>query len=107
MIQSVLLHRECIDRREHRQQHDGYQYGAHTAAEAVGVRQDAHLSMDEEGTRAAAVTEIDLPATEVIPFEEPVLMNVNRPFTALIVDQTTDTVVFAAVVADPAGENAD
>ena len=71
------------------------------------VRQDARLSMDEEGTRAAAVTEIDLPATEVIPFEEPVLMNVNRPFTALIVDQTTDTVVFAAVVADPAGENED
>ena len=71
------------------------------------VFQDARLRIDEEGTSAAAVTEIDFPATEVLQLEEPILMNVDRPFVTLIVDKETDAVVFAAVIADLAGANAD
>ena len=65
------------------------------------------LDIDEEGTCAAAVTEIDFPATEALQLEEPILMNVDRPFVALIVDRETDAIVFAAVIADPVGANAD
>ncbi len=71
------------------------------------VCQNARLRIDEEGTSAAAVTEIELAAGEAAPIEEPVLMNVNRPFVVLIVDKETDTVVFAAAITDPAGMNAD
>ncbi len=72
------------------------------------VCQDARLMIDEEGTCAAAVTEIDIPlATEALQLEEPILMNVDRPFVALIVDRETDAIVFAAVIADPVGANAD
>ena len=71
------------------------------------VWQNARLRIDEEGTSAAAVTEIELAAGEAAPIEEPVLMNVNRPFVVLIVDKETDTVVFAAVITGPAGMNAD
>ena len=71
------------------------------------VCQDTRLRIDEEGTSAAAVTEIELAPGEAEPIEEPVLMNVNRPFVVLIVDKETDAVVFAAVIADLAGANAD
>ena len=71
------------------------------------VCQDTRLRIDEEGTSAAAVTEIELAPGEAEPIEEPVLMNVNRPFVVLIVDKETDAVAFAAVIADPAGMNAD
>ena len=71
------------------------------------VCQNARLRIDEEGTSAAAVTEIELAPGEAEPIEEPVLMNVNRPFVVLIVDKETYTVVFAAVITDPAGMNAD
>jgi len=70
------------------------------------VCQEARLRIDEEGTGAAAVTEIEMAPVEAEPVEEPVLMNVDRPFVALIVDKETNAVVFAAVIADPADANA-
>ncbi len=71
------------------------------------VCQDARLRIDEEGTSAAAVTEIEMAPAEAEPLEEPVLMNVNHPFVVLIVDKETNAVVFAAVITDPVGTNAD
>lgn len=71
------------------------------------VCQDARLRIDEEGTSAAAVTEIEMAPAEAEPLEEPVLMNVNHPFVVLIVDKETNAVVFAAVITDPVGINAD
>ena len=71
------------------------------------VCQETCLRIDEEGTSAAAVTEIEMAAAEAEPLEEPVLMNVNHPFVVLIVDKETNAVVFAAVITDPVGTNAD
>ncbi|MBQ6173492.1 MAG: hypothetical protein IJK28_02590 [Clostridia bacterium] len=67
------------------------------------VAQDVRLQIDEEGTRAAAVTEVLLPAEAALPPEEPVLMVLDRPFIVLIVDEETAAVCFAAVVTDPTG----
>ena len=67
------------------------------------VFQDVRIQIDEEGTRAAAVTQIDLAPSEAADEdrEPPIRMRLDRPFVALIVDEETETVCFAAVIADP------
>ena len=68
------------------------------------ILQDIRIQIDEEGTLAAAVTEIDLAAGEAYDPEPPILMRLDRPFVALIVDGETGTVCFAAVVMNPLGD---
>ena len=65
--------------------------------------QDVRIQIDEEGTRAAAVTQIDLAPSEAADEdrEPPIWMRLDRPFVALIVDTETETVCFAAVIANP------
>ena len=68
------------------------------------IVQDARLQIDEQGTWAAAVTMISMEEGAARPsFEEYVVMDVNRPFIALIVDQEAGAVIFAAVITNPAG----
>lgn len=59
-----------------------------------------HVSVDEEGTQAAAVTLAALigygPGTE-----EPVEMIADRPFLFLIVDEETESILFAGHVVSP------
>lgn len=64
------------------------------------VRQVAHISVDEAGTEAAAVTHMStvLGIGEEL---EPVEMIVDRPFLFFIVDMTTRTVLFAGRMLRP------
>jgi serpin B len=66
------------------------------------VQQKDFVEVDEEGTEAAAVTEIYClaalpPKTPPPPFK----MIVDRPFVFLICDAFTDTIIFLGAVIDP------
>lgn len=65
------------------------------------VLQKARLQMDEEGTKAAAATVAGMTAMGMINPEDVVEFNMNRPFVAVIADQETGAVCFAAVVTNP------
>ncbi len=65
------------------------------------IRQKARLVIDEAGTKAAAVTEVCW-ATASLIVEEPIVFKADRPFVALIADEETGTICFAAVIANPA-----
>lgn len=57
------------------------------------------ISVDEEGTKAAAVTSIGMGTTAVSP--NPV-MDINRPFLYLIVEKQTGSILFLGMVNNPA-----
>lgn len=64
------------------------------------IKQKARVQLDEDGTRAAAVTSESIACTALRPVEEtPVEMTVNRPFVFVICDETTT--YFAGVVENP------
>jgi len=65
------------------------------------VIQKARVQLDEEGTKAAAVTAVMLAAG--IPMEEdpPTPFVVDKPFALLIAEETTGAVCFAGAVCDP------
>jgi serine protease inhibitor len=66
------------------------------------VEHEADLSVDEEGTTAAAATAVLLePTSKSIP-RHPVTFNANRPFLFFLRDDHTGAVLFAGRVADPA-----
>ena len=67
------------------------------------VIQKVRVQVDEDGTRAAAVTEIimaDGCALDDGP--KPVSMVVNRPFLVVIAEEETGAVCFAGAVVNPA-----
>ena len=64
------------------------------------VRHAAVMQVDEQGTRAAAVTSVGIRAT-AIEVENSFTMTINRPFFCAIRDETTGTLLFAASVVDP------
>jgi len=64
------------------------------------VRQKAFVEVNEEGTEAAAVTEIALEAgamPEMNP-QKPFEMIVNRPFLFAIVDARSEMILFMGVI---------
>ena len=67
------------------------------------ILQKVRVEMTEEGTRAAAVTDVMLAAGDVIGFEPalPVEMRLDRPFIVVIADETSGAICFAGVVAKP------
>ena len=65
------------------------------------ILQNCRLQIDEEGTRAAAVTLLEMCAGDLPTEEEPVEMELNRPFACIIADRKTGIVCFAGVVANP------
>ena len=66
------------------------------------VLQKARVQLDEDGTRAAAATEVSFKANGIaFDAPKPVEMNVNRPFVLLIAEAQTGAIAFAGVVADP------
>ena len=66
------------------------------------VLQKARVQLDEEGTRAAAVTAMMMEAAGCAPDEEPPTPFIaDRPFAMLIAEETTGAVCFAGAVCDP------
>ena len=58
------------------------------------VKQNTFLSVDEQGTEAAAVTTIGLRATAFRPEKEPIPFVVDKPFIVLIRQTQTNTILF-------------
>ena len=65
------------------------------------VIQKVRVQVDEEGTRAAAVTEFAFAAGAPRYQQAPVPMVFDRPFIMLIADEATGAICFAGVVAAP------
>jgi serpin B len=64
------------------------------------VVHQAFVSVDETGTEAAAATAVVM-TLKSAPMEEPVELNIDRPFIFLIRDIQTDTILFLGRVLDP------
>ena len=66
---------------------------------AIGkVNQKTALVLNEQGTQAAAVTEIQLIATATGNEPQPVYFKLNRPFAFLIKENSTGAILFAGAI---------
>lgn len=63
-----------------------------------GVLQKAVIKVDEEGTVAAAATEIGLSVTS---FEPPIQFNANHPFAFIIFDKQSSLILFMGLINHP------
>lgn len=63
------------------------------------MKQQVKLKVDERGTRAAAATQITMSAKGMPSLTQ---MRVDRPYLLVVADETTQTVLFAARVENPA-----
>lgn len=68
------------------------------------VVHEAFISVDEEGTEAAAATAVTMGATSAPPQDEKVELIVDRPFLFLIRDIETGAVLFMGRVVDPTAD---
>ncbi|MCM3744287.1 serpin family protein [Sporosarcina luteola] len=64
------------------------------------VKQKTYIDVNEEGTKAAAVTGVLMEPTSAPP-DEPFVMDVNRPFFIAITHDKTGVVFFVGFVANP------
>ena len=67
------------------------------------VRQKAKIIVDEEGTEAAAVTEIDM-RDGCGTLSEPKDLFFNEPFLYMVMDMEQKLPVFIGILDDPKGE---
>lgn len=67
------------------------------------VLQKARLILDEEGTRAAAVTALSVDACAMLLPEEIVEFKLDHPFAFVIAEENSGAVCFVGIVTDPAG----
>lgn len=67
------------------------------------VFHQAFVSVDEEGTEAAAATAVVVGLTSAMP-GEPVEMTIDRPFIFLIRDNQTGAILFVGRILNPASE---
>ena len=65
------------------------------------VRQKSFVDVNEEGTVAAAVTTVTVRAMVVRMPEKPFEMVLDHPFFFVIGDETTHSILFMGIVADP------
>lgn len=68
------------------------------------VRQKAVVKLDEEGTEAAAVTEIAMADTCALIETEPIDVRFNRPFGYMIMDMETELPLFMGIMDSPSVE---
>ena len=68
------------------------------------VRQKAKIIVDEEGTEAAAVTEIDMRDGGVMFGSEPRALYFDEPFLYMIMDMDRELPLFIGILDDPKGE---
>jgi serpin B len=66
------------------------------------VLHKAFVSVDEQGTEAAAATAVIMGVTSA-PADEPITFTVDRPFLYLIRDDLTGTILFLGRLVNPAG----
>ncbi|MDO8361449.1 MAG: serpin family protein [Actinomycetota bacterium] len=66
-----------------------------------GVIHQANITVDEQGTEAAAATAVVMVATAAPVEQDPVVLTIDRPFTFWLRDRATDTIVFMGRVTDP------
>lgn len=67
------------------------------------VLQKAKIKLDEDGTKAAAMTGVFVNATSAAPVTQPKRITLDRPFVYMIVDDSTDLPLFMGVLADLEG----
>ena len=65
------------------------------------VFQKVKVDVNEEGTEAAAVTEIATEEGCALPAEEPIVLTFDKPFVYAIVDTETGVPLFAGVMENP------
>lgn len=65
------------------------------------VLQKTYIDVNEEGTEAAAVTDVEMRVTSAAPGPEPFTMIVDRPFFFAIRDNTTGALLFMGSIVDP------
>ena len=65
------------------------------------VFQRVKVDVDEEGTEAAAVTEIATAEGCALPADEPIVLTFDKPFVYAIVDTETGVPLFAGVMENP------
>lgn len=65
------------------------------------VFQRVKVDVDEEGTEAAAVTEIAAAEGCALPVDEPIVLTFDKPFVYAIVDTETGVPLFAGVMENP------
>ena len=58
-----------------------------------------YVTVDEEGTEAAAVTAVEFEATSIPEYKE---FNVNKPFVFVISEKSTGVILFAGKIGNPA-----
>jgi len=68
------------------------------------VRQKSFVKVDEEGTEAAAVTQVGMVGAAAPAPGEPFEMIVNRPFFLAIRDAGTETLLFMGAIVEPEEE---
>jgi serpin B len=72
---------------------------AHSRPWIDEIYHKAFVSVDEQGTEAAAATAVVMTETSI---PEPVVISADKPFIFLIRDQVTDMILFMGRVLDPA-----
>ena len=68
------------------------------------VRQKAVVKVDEEGTKAAAATEVAMAECTSLLEEEPIEMYFDKPFLYLIMDMETELPLFMGIMDNPIAE---
>lgn len=66
------------------------------------VRQKAVIKVDEQGTEAAAATEVGIECTAVLETDEPIDVYFNQPFLYMIVDMEREIPLFIGIIDNPA-----
>lgn len=68
------------------------------------VRQKAVICVDEEGTEAAAVTEVEMRDAGAEKVEEPLNVFFDEPFLYMIMDMETNVPLFMGIMDDPSAK---
>lgn len=71
-----------------------------TPAKVGDVKQDAFLSVDENGTTATAVSKVTIIPLSLNAYED-IYFECNQPFMAMIVDKTSEIPLFMAKINQP------
>jgi serpin B len=69
-----------------------------------GVDHASFVEVNEEGTEAAASTQITVALTSALPMVRPFQMIVDRPFFFVIEDSSTHSILFMGAINDPGSQ---
>jgi serpin B len=69
-----------------------------------GVDHASFVEVNEEGTEAAAATDVRVALTSAMPIVKPFQMIVDRPFFFAIEDSSTHSILFMGAINDPVSQ---